>query len=74
MLSDENNKIILPDKKLLERTLGNYFLQEKNAENNNNLIYSSFNYYYTGENEKKMREENFVQILGKKYFFKINTD
>ena len=66
MLSDENNKIILPDKKLLERTLGNYFLQEKNAENNNNLIYSSFNYYYTGENEKKMREENFVQILGKK--------
>ena len=74
MLGDENNKIILPDKKLLERTLGNYFLQEKDAENNNNLIYSSFNYYYTGENENKIRKDGSVQIFGKKYFLEINTD
>ena len=69
----ESNKIILPDKKKLEMELGNYFLQEKNAENNNNLIYSSFNYYYTGDNEKKMREDRFAQIFDKIYF-EINTD
>lgn len=74
VLDDERNKIILPNKKLLEMALGNYFLQEKNAENNNNLNYSSFNYYFTGENEKKMRKEGFFQISDKIYFLEINSD
>ena len=55
----------------MEKLIGNYFLQEKNAENNNNLIYSSFNYYYTDEKEKEVKKDG---LLNKKYRFKINTD
>ena len=71
VLNDERNEIILPDKKQMEKLIGNYFLQEKNAENNNNLIYSSFNYYYADEKEKEVKKDG---LLNKKYRFKINTD
>ena len=55
----------------LEEKIENYFNKEKNE--NDELKYSDFNYYYTSEDEEKMAKEGNIKIgdlivkISKKY-------
>ena len=74
LLNDEYNKrIILPEKSWLEKEIGNYFLKEKRFEDDK-LVYSSFNYYYTSEKEKQLKEQSSINILDKKIVFEKIKD
>ena len=59
------------NEKYLEGKIENYFNKEKNE--NDDLKYSDFNYYYTSEDEEKMAKEGNIKIgdlivkISKKY-------
>lgn len=57
-----NNTVIekIPDKRNLEKRIGKYFTKEKNE--NDELVYSDFNYYNKSEEEEKMVTEKQIKI------------
>ena len=72
-ITNKENKISNKDmqdknKKNLETKIGKYFTKEKNE--NDNEVYSEFNYYYMDEGEEIMRKEGKVKING----YKIDID
>ena len=70
-INDNKNKD-LPDKKPLLEKLNTYFTQEKNE--NDDKVYSDFNYYNTTEGEEEMVKNKYVVIRGNKIDYKINID
>ena len=66
-LNDPKNKNI-PDKRKIENAICNYFIQEKNE--NDEKRYSDFNYYYTSPGEEKMVEKREITI--KDYVVKVD--
>ena len=84
LLDKYNNKnkyiesFFLPKKELFKQAIGNYFLKEKSIEEDNNEVYSTFNYYYSCEEEEKMKENKNIEIIDgtdkRIYNFEINID
>ena len=69
---NESKSKDLPDKRLLMDKLSTYFTQEKNE--NDEKVYSDFNYYNTTEGEEAMVKQKFVEIDGKETNYKIYID
>ena len=69
---NESKSKDLPDKRLLMDKLSTYFTQEKNE--NDEKVYSDFNYYNTTEGEEVMVKQKFVEIDGKETNYKIYID
>ena len=84
LLDKYNNKnkyiesFFLPKKELFKQAIGNYFLKEESIEEDNNKVYSTFNYYYSCEEEEKMKENKNIEIIDgtdkRIYNFEINID
>lgn len=67
IVSKNLKEIELPNKKLIEREIGSYFLKDINEEEKE--VYSEFNYYYSSLGEIKMLENKKFEINGYKYYF-----
>ena len=68
VIVNKNQKDIeLPNKKIIEREIGPYFLKDINEEEKE--VYSEFNYYYSSLGEIKMLENKKFEINGYKYYF-----
>jgi hypothetical protein len=60
-------EIELPNKNIIEREIGAYFLKDINEDEKE--VYSEFNYYYSSQGEIKMLENKKYEINGYKYYF-----
>jgi hypothetical protein len=71
-INDPNSIKGIPDKKFLENKLINYFTREKNE--NDDKVYSDFNYYNFSDGEEKMLKEKSIQISNYKINIEIRFD
>ena len=71
-INDPNSIKSIPEKSFLEKKLINYFTREKNE--NDDKVYSDFNYYNFSEGEEKMLKEKSIQISNYKINIEIRFD
>ena len=62
----KKKEILLPNKIKIEKELGPYFLKDKNEEENE--IYSEFNYYFSNPSEKNMFKNKKYEINDYTYY------
>ena len=67
IVNNNQKDIELPNKKIIEREIGAYFLKDINEDEKE--VYSEFNYYYSSQGEIKMLENKKFEINGYKYYF-----
>ena len=65
-------EIELPNKKIIENEIGDYFLRDKNEEENE--VYSEFNYYYSSPGEENMFRNKYIVINNYKYYIECQFD
>ncbi len=70
--SKEYIEIDLPDKKLIRKEIGAYFLEEKNEKEEKE--YSEINYYYISEGEEEMIKNKKITIGDYEFNIELNTD
>ena len=71
-INDPNNIKSIPEKDFLAKKLINYFTREKNE--NDDKVYSDFNYYNFSDGEEKMLKEKSIQIGNYKINIEIRFD
>ena len=66
VINNHRKVVLLPNKKIIEKEIGCYFLQDKNEEKND--IYSEFNYYFTSPGEENMFKDKKIMIDNYLYY------
>ena len=72
IVNKKKKEILLPNKIKIEKELGPYFLKDKNEEENE--IYSEFNYYFSNPSEKNMLRNKKYEINDYTYYIECLFD
>ena len=70
--SKKNFDILLPNKKCIEKEIGNYFIKDKNEEEVD--CYSEMDYYYSSFEEKKMVKDKEINIQGYQFYLDLKFE
>ena len=65
-------EVELPNKKIIEKEIGPYFLKDKNEEEED--VYSEFNYYFSNYVEQKMLNNKKITINDYTYYLEFIFD